>query len=289
MTTRASKAVAMRGLALTLRSVRTIKAFKQKSALPDDDPSSDGYVPLPYKIQRGRPPSQKTLQRRVLITTLANRPKYVADGIYLPNQMFVRDGQSNKDGMYVKGWLSATSVALLGERHIFEGVRKTYGFGKGDPIPIGFVKDVLSAIDLFNVGSLANIRKNLGLDHITTPPALIMDLLALAEGPDREYEGRHPEQPTYEERIAKFKKDVRDKRKKIIKGAGKGGSKTRGETRSSIVKKKASGVLNQLATGEISYKQAARKIENLDIHVGYSERTLRRLVKQISAINSHQK
>ena len=279
MTTRASKAVAMRGLALTLRSVRTIKAFKQKSAIPDDDPSSDGYVPLPYKKQRGRPPSQETLQRRALITTLANRPKYVADGIYLPNQMFVRDGQSNKDGMYVKGCLSATSVALLGEGHIFEGVRRTYGFGKDEPIPIGFVNDVLLAIDLFNVGSVANIRKNLGLDHITVPHALIMDLLALAEGPDTDWEARHPGALTFAEREARTMTELDDVKRDITRNAKKSGQEVSPRTQQSLIEKKAPEILAQLETGAISCREAQKLLDAKKLPIP-AERSLRRMVQK---------
>lgn len=71
MTTGASKTLAIQNLASTIRVlalvvgwVRLINAFKQKSAIPDDASPSEGYLPLPHKKQRGRPPSQATLQKR---------------------------------------------------------------------------------------------------------------------------------------------------------------------------------------------------------------------------------
>ena len=271
----------MQGLALTLRSVKTIKAFKQKSAIPDDDSTSEGYLPLAQKPQRGRPPSQETLQRRALNTTLANRPKHVADGVYLPNQMYVRDGQSNRDGMYAKECLTATAVSLLGEGHIFEGVRRTYGFGEDEPIPVGFVDDVLRAIELFNVGSLANIRKNLGLDHITAPHALIMNILALAEGPDTDWEAARPGAPTFAEREAQTMAKLDDVRRAIKQNAKKSGQQVSPRTQLSVIEKDAPEILEKLKTGSISYKEAQKRLKALRLPIP-AERSLRRMVRKKS-------
>lgn len=278
MTTRASKAAAMRGLVLTLRSVKAIKAFKQKSTIPDDDPTSDGYSPLAQKKQRGRPASQETIQRSALIATLANRPKHVADGVYLPNQMYVRNGQSNRDGMYAKECLTATAVSLLGEGHIFEGVRRTYGFGEDEPIPVGFVDDVLRAIELFNVGSLANIRKNLGLDHITAPHALIMNILALAEGRDTDWEARHPDSPTFAEREARTMAQLDDVKRAIKQNAKISGQKVSPETHRSLIEKKAPEILAQLETGAISCREAQELLDAKRLPIP-AERSLRRMVQ----------
>lgn len=70
---RPGMAAALRDLALAIRWVKTIAAFKQKSAIPDDDPAAAGYMPLPHKKQRGRPPSQSTLKMQAF---KASRPPY---------------------------------------------------------------------------------------------------------------------------------------------------------------------------------------------------------------------
>jgi hypothetical protein len=84
MTTTASKALAIQNLASTIRVlalvvgwVRLINAFEQRSAIPDDHPESEKYLPLPHKKQRGRPPSQATLQKREFN---AKRPTWASTG-----------------------------------------------------------------------------------------------------------------------------------------------------------------------------------------------------------------
>jgi hypothetical protein len=79
MTMAVEKDLAIGYLLLALRTVKTIKAFKQPSTCINDDPSSSGYVPLPHKKQRGRPPLQSTLRMQAL---MASKPDYAKSSPY---------------------------------------------------------------------------------------------------------------------------------------------------------------------------------------------------------------
>jgi hypothetical protein len=134
--------------------------------------------------------------------------------------------------------------------------------------------------------------KAYGLDHATTPTRLLIDALLLDEPRDRECEAINPDAPSYADYRApiqtRFDVGLKQLRESIASAAKAGGEKTPGETRLSIVQRKAPGVFEKLELGTSSYKQAIRdmKLTELDASEIPSERTLRRWIRERSAINS---
>lgn len=264
-----------------LKWVKTVAAFKQITDIPDDDPAGPGHVPLTQKKQRGRPASQATLQRRALLETLASQPKHVAAGIYLRDQMYVRDSQSSLDGMYVKNHLSAAAVALIGESHIFEAVRTTYGYSLTDPLPTAFFASVLEAIKLFNVGAFANIRRDLGLDHAATPHQLVLDVLTLSEDPDPECEARHPNAPTSATLKKRTIEALEAKRSEIATNAQKSGQKVSNKTQRRQIEAVAPKLLQDLAAGQITPETMQTRLRKLPKSIPIpTVRSLRRMVQE---------
>lgn len=132
MTTGLSKTLAIQNLASTIRVLalalgwlRLITAFQQKSAIPADDPSSAGHVPLPYRRQRGRPPSIAAFLLRAHAAYLeSTRPAYAKERLHKPSNLM---------------------TALLNEG-AFAAVRKSYGLHHKS-FPDSLALDMLSLDD----------------------------------------------------------------------------------------------------------------------------------------------
>lgn len=143
---------------------------------------------------------------------------------------------------------------------------------------------------LLNEGAFASVRKSYGLHHKTIPDSLVLDVLALDEGPDPEYEARYAGALSYAALRERTMAALTSREIAIHCAAVAGGSKSPGEPRIKLVEKKAPGVIEKLAAGG-RYKAAARELENssLDTSDIPAERTLRRWIREKSDVNSKKK
>ena len=136
--------------------------------------------------------------------------------------------------------------------------------------PIGLSKKAFS-------DSWKLIRKNYGLHHKAIPDSLVLDVLAMEEGPDPECEERNPNAMPFSEIQKRTTESLEIKRSEIAKNTKKGGHHTREVTQQSLIEEKAPEVLSQLASGDISYKAAQKQLAEKKLPVP-PERSLRRMI-----------